>query len=88
MNPSFLKKVKICNTSTATIGRASNTSDFYKALYPFDGIFDNSFISFHVRKKRERKEKERKEGLVLPTESTFVNSAIVLCNTISLKTQT
>lgn len=60
MNPSFLKKVKICNTSTATIGRASNTSDFYKALYPFDGIFDNSFISFHVRKKKE-KEKRRKE---------------------------
>lgn len=61
MNPSFLKKVKICNTSTATIGRASNTSDFYKALYPFDGIFDSSFISFHVRKKK-RKKREGKKG--------------------------
>lgn len=83
-----LTKVKICNTSTTAIGRASNTSDFYKALYPFDGIFDNSFISFHVReKKRERKEKEIKDRLVLPTENTFVNSAIVLSNTISLKTE-
>lgn len=84
-----LTKVKICNTSTTAIGRASNTSDFYKALYPFDGIFDNSFISFHVRgkKKRERKEKEIKDRLVLPTENTFVNSAIVLRNTTSLKTE-
>ena len=85
MNLIFLKKVKICSTSTAAIGRASNTSDFYKALYPFDGIFDNSFISFHIRKKQKR---ERKGGLVLPTENTFVNSAIVLRNTISLKMQT
>lgn len=33
-------------------------------------------------------ERKRKEGLVLPTENTFVNSAIVLCNTIYLKMQT
>lgn len=58
MNLTFLKKVKICNTSAAAIGRASNTSDFYKALYPFDGIFDNSFISCHVRKKEKEKRKK------------------------------
>lgn len=40
------------------------------------------------KKRRERKEKEIKDRLVLPTENTFVNSAIVLCNTISLKTET
>lgn len=57
-----LTKVKICNTSTTAIGRASNTSDFYKALYPFDGIFDNSFISFHVRKKKKGKKRERNKG--------------------------
>lgn len=56
-----LTKVKICNTSATAIGRASNTSDFYKALYPFDGIFDNSFISFHVRRKKKRKKEKRKK---------------------------
>lgn len=48
MSLTFLKrkkKVKTCSTSITAIGRASNTSDFYKTLYPFDGIFDNKFFS-------------------------------------------
>lgn len=70
--------------SITAIGRASNTSDFYKTLSPFDGIFDNSFISFMLGKKKKR---GRKKGPVLPTENAFVNSTIVLCNIISIKTQ-
>lgn len=52
------KKFKTCSTSITAIGRASNTSDFYKTLYPFDGIFDNKFylIHFRGRKKEERKD--------------------------------
>lgn len=34
---------------------------FYKTLYPFDGIFDNSFISFMLGGKKERKKKRKKE---------------------------
>lgn len=63
MNLTSLKKVKICNTSAAAIGRASNTSEFYRALYPFDGIFDNSFISFYVRKKKKEKSKKERKDL-------------------------
>lgn len=80
MNLTFLKKVKTCSTSITAIGRASNTSDFYKILYPFDGIFDNKFYLIHVRGR-----KIKKKGLVLPTDNTSVNSAIVLRNIISLK---
>ena len=49
-----------CSMSITAIGRASNTSDFYKTLSPFDGIFDNSFISFMLGK-RKKKEEERKD---------------------------
>lgn len=68
------RKVKWHNNGgTTCIGTTSNTADFDKTFYPFDGIFDNSYLT------------ASKSWLSPPTQATCVNQSIVPASL--LKTQ-
>lgn len=54
-------------------GTTSNTADFYKTFYPFDGIFDNSYLT------------ASKSWLSPPTEATCVNQSIMPASLLKIQ---